>query len=72
MPFLIYIARLSATMVSILLAKQVPISIRIFQLPFPCRQMKDNTNTGLILGFRLASERRRYNVTPSLIGWAQT
>ena len=26
----------------------------------------------LILGFRPANERRRYNVTPSLIGWAQT
>ena len=28
--------------------------------------------TGLILGLRPANERRRYNVTPSLIGWAQT
>ena len=27
---------------------------------------------GLILGLRLANERRRYKVTPSLIGWAQT
>ena len=27
--------------------------------------------TGLILGLRLANERRRYFVTPSLIGWAQ-
>ena len=27
---------------------------------------------GLILGLRPASERRRYEVTPSLIGWAQT
>ena len=27
---------------------------------------------GLILGLRSANERRRYNVTPSLIGWAQT
>ena len=27
---------------------------------------------GLILGLRPANERRCYNVTPSLIGWAQT
>ena len=27
--------------------------------------------TGLILGLRPANERRRYQVTPSLIGWAQ-
>ena len=27
--------------------------------------------TGLILGFRPANERRRYKVTPFLIGWAQ-
>ena len=26
---------------------------------------------GLILGLRPANERRRYKVTPSLIGWAQ-
>ena len=29
-------------------------------------------NTGLILGLRPANGRRRYKVTPSLIGWAQT
>ena len=29
-------------------------------------------STGLILGLRPASERRRYKVTPSLIVWAQT
>ena len=28
--------------------------------------------TGLILGWRLASEGRRYKVTQSLIGWART
>ena len=27
--------------------------------------------TRLILGLRPANERRRYKVTPSLIGWAQ-
>ena len=27
---------------------------------------------GLILGLRPANERRRYKVTPSHIGWAQT
>ena len=26
---------------------------------------------GLILGLRPANERRRYKVTPSVIGWAQ-
>ena len=30
------------------------------------------TITWLILGMCLANERRRYKVTPSLIGWAQT
>ena len=29
-------------------------------------------STGLNLGLRPANERRRYKVTPSLIGWAQT
>ena len=29
-------------------------------------------STGLLLGLHLANERRRYKVTPSLIGWAQT
>ena len=29
-------------------------------------------NAGLILGLRPANERRRYKVTPSLIGLAQT
>ena len=28
--------------------------------------------TGLIPGLRPANEKRRYEVTPSLIGWAQT
>ena len=27
--------------------------------------------TGLILGLHLANERRRYKVTPPLIGWEQ-
>ena len=30
------------------------------------------SGTGLILGLRPADERRRYKVTPFLIGWAQT
>ena len=33
--------------------------------------LNDN-NPGMILGLRRANERRRYKVTPSLIGWAQT
>ena len=32
----------------------------------------NNGSTGLILALHLANERRRYKVTPSLIGWAQT
>ena len=28
--------------------------------------------TGLILGMRIANERRRHKVAPFLIGWAQT
>ena len=31
-----------------------------------------NINSGLILSLRPVNERRRYKVTPSLIGWAQT
>ena len=31
-----------------------------------------SVGSGLILGLRPANERRRYKVTPSLIGWAQT
>ena len=30
------------------------------------------TPAGLILGLRPANERRRYKLTPSLIGWVQT
>ena len=32
----------------------------------------DHIHSELIPGLRLANERRRYKVTPSLIGWAQT
>ena len=37
-------------------------------------RMKDNliATAGLILDLHPANERRRYKVTPSLIGWAQT
>ena len=31
-----------------------------------------DSDTGLILGLGPANERRRYKVTPSFIGWAQT
>ena len=37
---------------------------------FYLRAVKDITE--LILGLHPANERRRYKVTPSLIGWAQT
>ena len=33
---------------------------------------RDDKSAGVILGLRPANERRRYKVTPSLIGWAQT
>ena len=29
-------------------------------------------NSGMILGLHPANDRRRYKVTPSLIGWGQT
>ena len=34
-------------------------------------QMSDRFTSGLILGLQPANERRRYKVTPSLIGWVQ-
>ena len=34
--------------------------------------IQDYDRPGLILGLRPANERRRYKVTPSLIGWVQT
>ena len=37
-----------------------------------CPDMTPRREAGLILGLRLANERRRYFVTMSLIGWAQT
>ena len=35
-------------------------------------QMLCKAGSGLILGLRPVNERRRYEVTPPLIGWAQT
>ena len=37
-----------------------------------CIHHRNYVYTGLIPGLRPANERRRYKVTPSLIGWAQT
>ena len=34
--------------------------------------VRSRVSAGLILGSRPANQRRRYRVTPSLIGWAQT
>ena len=34
--------------------------------------LRPHNEAGLILGLRPTNERRRYKVTPSLIGWAQT
>ena len=31
-----------------------------------------NATSGIIMGMCLANKRRRYNVTPSFIGWAHT
>ena len=39
---------------------------------FNTRCWEEECNAGLILGLRPANERRRYKVTPSLIGWART
>ena len=36
------------------------------------RWSSDLIRAGLILGLRPANERRRYKITPSLIGWSQT
>ena len=43
-----------------------------YQLLVNCMIYLHLCNSGLILGFRPANERLRYNVTSSLIGWAQT
>ena len=45
----------------------------VLRISLSCIHMntRDHITTGLILGLRPASERRRYKVTPSLIGWAQ-
>ena len=37
-----------------------------------CYLMAQVITSAMILGLRTANERRRYKVTPSLIGWAQT
>ena len=44
-------------------AKMAQVKIKVSDAP--CQ-------SGLILGLRPTNERRRYKVTPSLIGWAQT
>ena len=38
----------------------------------PPRTHKEPVISGLILGLRPANERRRYKVTPAVIGWVQT
>ena len=48
------------------------ISLQVFKLLFCIMGLKLNQSAGLILGLRPANERRRYKVTSSLIGWAQT
>ena len=40
--------------------------------PIMCWIIWNKYNTGLILCLHPANERRRYQITPSLIGWAQT
>ena len=54
--------------------KHVPVFREYFHYPaiFVLKMIEnENTLTWLILGLRTANERRRYKVTPSLIGWAQ-
>ena len=51
-----------------------PVWKHVFILHMQILQNSDFINTfpGLILSLRPANERRRYKVTPSLIGWVQT
>ena len=48
------------------------IVLRSSYTPVTCYSISLSLWTGLILGFRPANERRRYFVTASLIGWAQS
>ena len=41
-------------------------------LSLDTKASNSDVSTGLILGLCPANERRRYFVTPSLIGWTQT
>ena len=48
-------------------------NLQISRLPFPMTSTyQRKCITVLVLGLRPANERRRYEVTPSLIGWGQT
>ena len=58
--YVVPVAELFHIVPILVLSSQVPIA-QIF-----------NILTGLILGLHPANERRRYFVTTSLIGWAQT
>ena len=42
------------------------------QIGVGIQQYNTRVLSRLILGLHLANERRRYKVTPPLIGWAQT
>ena len=57
--YLVDISRLVQSRICLVYTKNIP-------------EIEFGANTGLILGLRLANERRRYFVTTSLIGWAQT
>ena len=48
------------------------VSGEILYCTAPMVQFSTCHDTRLVLGFRPANERRRYKVTPSLIGWGQT
>ena len=43
-----------------------------YQMNYEHSRTHQEVGTGLIPGLRPANERRRYKVTPSLIGWVQT
>ena len=57
-------------MLSIILWNYIKINIMLCW--FHTKEYFGSGIAGLIMGLHPANERRRYKVTPSLIGWAQT
>ena len=48
------------------------ISAKVTKIDDNCCYLHSDLDKGLNLGLRPAYERRRYKVTPSLIGWTQS